>query len=78
MKKISPRQAKTIKVMCSLESDNKNVASGWILLDQGRVILKNQRHGESPTGGVEFTRQQFNALIDWYNRPQSTSACESK
>lgn len=77
-KKLTPRDAGTHKAQFSLTSDNWNCKGGWILIDGDRVILTRQVSGESPTGQVEFTRRQFNTLIDWYQRPQSTSGAVTK
>ena len=67
---MKPRDAKTFSQMCRLQSDNKSVKRGWILLDARSVILTNQMSGEASTGRVKFTRREFDALIDWYNRDQ--------
>lgn len=67
---MTPRQAKTFKQICQLQTDNKDTKEGWIIIDGGNVSLCNQRRGESATGDVKFSRRAFNALIDWYNRDQ--------
>jgi len=72
-KKLSPKQARSHKAICSLRTDNWGCKDGWIMIDGDKIIMTNQRSGESHTGQVEFTRRQFHTLIDWYQRPQSTS-----
>lgn len=68
---LKPRHAKTFEQVCSLNSDNKDVPHGWIILNSdGNVVLCNQLDGHSATGEVSFPPDEFNRLIDWYNRPQ--------
>jgi len=67
---MSPREAKTHSQICRLRSDNADTAEGWIIIEQGDVTLCTQKNGQDATGKVVFSRRAFNALIDWYNRPQ--------
>lgn len=67
---MKPRDAKTSKQMCSLETDNCDTMAGWILLDYGFVIIHAQRSGEDSEGRLRLPRAQFNKLIDWYNKDQ--------
>jgi hypothetical protein len=67
-KKLRPRDAITFEQVCKLRTDNKSVRSGWIILNSDKqIVLCNQRNGEEATGRVEFTRSEFNRLVDWYN-----------
>lgn len=67
---MTPRKAVKYKDICALSTDNTATSEGWIIIDGGVVTLRNQRPGESSTGSVTFSRRAFNALIDWYARPQ--------
>lgn len=67
---MTPREANTHKAIHQLRSDNTDTSEGWIIIRPGEVTLCTQRTFENPTGKVTFSRRQFNALIDWYNRPQ--------
>lgn len=70
MKKLKPREAKTFKQICSLKTDSKSIKKGWICIDERNVYLVNQLLGEQATGKVTFSRKEFAALIDWYNKEQ--------
>lgn len=74
LKPMSPHQARTLNEICSLKSDNYGGAEGWIMIDGPDVILKQQRSGEQPDGGVKFSRGAFKRMIDWYLREQQRSA----
>ena len=69
-KRRTPREAVQFNDICKLQSDNKNIAEGWIIIDGPKVVMATQRAGEELTGKVEFSRRAFNKLIDWYNKPQ--------
>jgi len=71
MKRLSPRKTIRYNDILKLQTENHCVKAGWILLDNNTVIVANQRAGESSTATVKFTRREFNALIDWYNREQT-------
>ena len=73
-KKLSPREAKTFKQICSLKRDNIDSKTSWILIDVGVVYIHNQENGEISTGKVVLTRQEFNKFVDWYNGQQEVSA----
>ena len=74
MKKLAPCQAKTLRQICSLRSDNYSTADAWILLAGGSgVCLTNQRSGEPATASVTIPRVQFNRLVDWYLKEQTVS-----
>lgn len=71
LRPMSPHEARTLNQLCSLQRDNLNVRSGWVLLNStGTVVLRNQKAGEQPTGGVEFTRAEFERIAKWYLTPQ--------
>lgn len=67
---MTPRQAVRHKDICRLRTDNADTSEGWIIIEDGDVTLCTQRNCENSTGKVTFSRRAFNALIDWYNRPQ--------
>lgn len=70
---MTPRKAVYPRDIYGLRSDNHSTKQGWIALDGGEVTICAQRPGELPrgsTGTVSLSRRDFNALVDWYNRPQ--------
>lgn len=69
-KTLSPQKAKTTKTLCSLNRDNFDVPSGWILIDEDRVYIRNQESGNPSTGKVEFSKKDFNRIVKWYTTPQ--------
>ena len=71
---MTPRQAVTFKDICKLQSDNRDTAEGWIIIDGCQVTLCNRKRGELSTGQVTFSRRAFHALIDWYLRDQKRMA----
>lgn len=74
MKKLSPRETKTFKQLCSLKTDNTESKESWILVDVGTVHIHNQKNGEHSTGEVTLSRKEFNKFVDWYNKKQKVSA----
>lgn len=68
--KLRPRNAKTLKQMCSLRSDFCGTRNSWIVLDYDNVHIHNQNEGQPSTGHVTLTHTEFNRFIDWYNREQ--------
>ena len=70
MAEMSPRETKTLDEICKLKTDHHNVKEGWLMVEEGAVVVVKQRNGEKSTGEVRFSRRSFNALVDWYNRKQ--------
>lgn len=71
-KKLSPKEAKTIKEVCSLETDNYSTKDFWIMVDPCNkdVTIMNQRVGESATQKISIHKKDFNKLIEWYLKDQ--------
>lgn len=70
-KELSPRDAKSLDEICSLQTDNCSTKDAWIIITDGdHVTIQMQRNGESSTGAINIKKSNFNRLIDWYNRPQ--------
>jgi hypothetical protein len=67
---MKPRDTKTLKQICSLQSDCHDTKEAWILVDIGVVYLHLQRNGEKSTSNIMLSRKDFNVLIDWYNKDQ--------
>ncbi len=72
MKKLSPYAAKTLDEVCSLRTDNKNTDGAWILTDGCNVTVCKQKAGKSAEQSVTLDRAEFNRLIRWYMREQTT------
>lgn len=75
---MTPRTARTMRELVSLERDNYETKDGWIIVDGFSVTVAAQESGKSPTGIVKLNRRTFNALIDWYNREQGKSRNSAK
>lgn len=70
---MKPRNVRTESQQAKLQRDNKCSEEGWILVDasRGTVTLCKQRAGGNSEGMTVLPREDFNALIDWYNRDQA-------
>lgn len=73
-KKISPRQARTEKQVCSLRRDNKTADDFWMLIDGRDVTIVHQQQGTSPRASITIPRATFNRLVRWYTTPQEPQA----
>jgi hypothetical protein len=73
-KKLSPRQARNEKQVCSLRSDHHDTDDFWILIDpySNEVFIHQQRSGEMSKQKLAIPKKDFNKLIDWYMREQTT------
>jgi hypothetical protein len=67
---MKPQEAKTFEQICKLQTDNVQTADSWLQLDEGVIVIQNQRKGEAATGRVELTRAEFDKFIAWYQRDQ--------
>lgn len=72
MKKLSPRNAKTLNEICSLRTDHHDLKHSWILTDGVNVTITKQDVGCLSTESVTLPRREFNLLIDWYVKEQQT------
>jgi hypothetical protein len=71
LKPMSPSEVRTFDQICSLQRDNLNCRTGWILLNGANsVVITKQKPGEASTGSVEFTHAEFTRLAQWYLTPQ--------
>lgn len=71
LKPMSPSEVKTYDQLCSLQRDNINVRTGWMILNgPNEVVLSNQMPGGERTGKVSFTRAEFTRFASWYLAPQ--------
>jgi len=71
-KLLAPVAAAWIEAVYALHTDNADVGSGWIIITENQVTLRNQKLGEESTGSVTFTKHEFARLARWYLRPQRT------
>lgn len=71
--KLSPRKANSDQFE-KLNSDNKSTENYWILLSEDSVTICEQTAGETPKSDIQIDKNQFNRLIDWYNREQNTKS----
>lgn len=67
--KLSPRKSKPDQII-NLNTDNRSTDNYWILLNEDHVTVCEQTTGENAKNSIEIDREQFNKLIDWYNREQ--------
>ena len=67
--KLSPRKAKSNQFE-KLNSDNKSTRDYWILINEDSVTIAKQTIGKHCEKEISIDRDQFNRLIDWYNREQ--------
>ncbi len=68
--KLSPRKAKNFESVCKLNSDNFDTKNYWIIANENHITITEQTSGENAKASISFDRNQFNKLIDWYNRKQ--------
>lgn len=64
---MTPREATTDEQRYKLGRDNVSTDGSWLLLKGDSITIANQRPGETLTGVVELTREEFETFIDWYN-----------
>lgn len=72
-KPMRPRDAKTLKQVCDLRTDNFDVKGGWVLLDgNGKysITIARQVEGHAVTQQINIPRREFNQIVDWYMREQ--------
>ncbi len=75
--KLSPRKARSDQFV-KLNSYNKNTENHRILIHEDYVTITKQTVGESwkkdrGYSEIHIDKEQFNKLIDWYNREQELS-----
>lgn len=63
----TPREATTYAQQERMKRDNVVTARFWMLLDEGEVVICEQRRLCSPTAKIRIPRATFNRFIDWYN-----------
>lgn len=77
MKKLSPRNAKTMQQIVSLKTSGHDLKSAWIEVDDRTVTILGRAPkllGTSKTAAstarIVLSRREFNLLIDWYLKDQ--------
>lgn len=65
---ISPREAKLLDQICSLQCDNKAFGKVDILVHEDRVSIWPEN--KTTDGWIVISKKDFNRMIDWYNKPQ--------
>lgn len=68
--KLSPKDCKTNKQVCSQKSDNFDVRGFWIIADEKTVTICQQKRGEPAKDSVTIPKKKFDKLIDWYTTKQ--------
>lgn len=66
-KKLAPREARTLKEICSLKRDNLGFERFWFLLDGPYVVIAEQTGGEPAKAIIKMPRRVFDRIVDWYN-----------
>lgn len=70
-KKLSPREAKTLREVCRLTRETISTRHGWILAEGVTVTIARQKNGEKSEGMVTLPKSEFDRLIDWYQKEQA-------
>lgn len=71
---LSPRRARLRDLeKLALPAEAHSTKTAWIHLDCQTVVLANQVSGQPPTGRIEMTKRDFDALVDWYVREQKVN-----
>ena len=74
MKKLSLREVKTEKQVCSLRRDNYNHGN-WSISTDGHVVwITKQVMGHDRTDHIQITKGVFDKLVDDYCRPTPVGA----
>lgn len=68
--KLSLRDVKTTKEICSLGRDHYDFGDWSIMTDGFRVWISKQKIGESRTDHIEVPKQIFDKMIDRYCEPK--------
>jgi hypothetical protein len=63
---LTPKTARTFAEICKLKRDNVDMPEGWAMLDEGGVIITNQKSGEPVTGRVHVSHRSLQKIIRWY------------
>ena len=69
-KKLSLRQVRNEKQVCSLRRDHYNVGDWSIMTDGYRVWISRQALGKERTDHIEIPKSVFDKLCDDYRAPQ--------
>jgi hypothetical protein len=79
---LTPKTARTFAEICKLKRDNVDMPEGWAMLDEGGVIITNQKSGEPVTGRVHVYRTEASrrssagTRLGWSNTPESSPTPE--
>ena len=77
-KQLRPRDCRGLNAVCQLRTDHHDIKGAWILWDGYELSIKKQNDGEAPTQEIDFTRAEFNRLVDWWNRPQTIRTTKNR
>lgn len=72
-KRLSPKQARTLGQVCSLNRDNTYAGDYWLMTSGDDVTICHQAVGQNPVGSVTIPRELFIRFINWYQRPQKVT-----
>ncbi len=67
MPRLKPRDAKTLKQICSLKSDGTWYGDYWTSLSERTFTITKQKLGEMPTEQITLPRFIFERFVNWYN-----------
>ena len=70
---MNPHDAKSLKEVCALRRDNFSTSKYWILTDGFNVTITEQKNGREATQSITVPRSQFNVLVRWYMKEQTTA-----
>ena len=70
---LKPRDAKTLKQVCSLRRDNASRGGFWVLVDETSVTVCKQKSGEPGGPMVTMPRYVWEHFAHFYENPQRIS-----
>lgn len=65
-----PIDARTMKQLCALASDNWDTKDFWILTDGRQISIGKQKNGSPAEWIVNIPKKDFDKLIEWYTKDQ--------
>jgi len=73
MSELSPKDALDNDTICRMESDNFPLNDGGVsIMNNGPSVSLHFKKGDGG-GWLEIPKDQFNAIIEWYMKPQTLS-----
>ena len=64
---MKPRDANTLKKVCSMPRDNVCYGGYWVVSTEIDVTIAKQKSGEPCEQSVSLPRSVVNRFVDWYN-----------